>query len=67
VVPTENDTKDLLLPIECKSVETMAARLAPGRVRQTHQSLHYMVAEAAWSDEILASVAKFHRINDSGS
>lgn len=51
VVPMENYTKGLLLPIEGKSVEPMAARLAPGRVRQMHQSLHHIVAEAAWSDE----------------
>jgi SRSO17 transposase len=47
----ENYTKGLLLPIERKSVEPMAARLAPGNVRQMHQSLHHIVAEAAWSDE----------------
>ena len=53
VVPIENYTKGLLLPIERKSVEPMAARLAPGRVRQMHQSLHHIVAEAPWSDEYL--------------
>ncbi len=31
----------------------MAARLAPDDVRQTHQSLHHVVAHAAWSDEAL--------------
>ena len=51
MVPIENYTKGLLLPIERKSVEPMAARLAPGNVRQMHQSLHHIVAEAAWSDE----------------
>ena len=34
VVPIENYTKGLMLPIERKSVEPMAARLAPGNVRQ---------------------------------
>jgi SRSO17 transposase len=29
----------------------MAARLAPGNVRRTHQSLHHLVADAPWSDE----------------
>ena len=38
------------MPIERKSVEPMAARLAPAKVRQMHQSLHHIVAEAAWSD-----------------
>ncbi len=51
VLPIENYTKGLLLPIERKSVEPIAARLAPERVRQMHQSLHHSVAEAAWSDE----------------
>lgn len=47
----ENYTKGLMLPIERKSVEPMAARLAPGNVRQMHQSLHHVVADAAWSDD----------------
>ncbi len=46
VVPIENYTKGLMLPIERKSVEPMAARLAPGNVRQMHQSLHHIVAAA---------------------
>jgi len=50
-VPMENYTKGLMLPIERKSVEPMAARLAPGNVRQMHQSLHHVVADAAWSDD----------------
>jgi SRSO17 transposase len=55
VVPLQNYTKGLLLPIQRKSVEPMAARLAPGNVRQMHQSLHHIVAEAAWSDAALLS------------
>ena len=47
VVPMENYTKGLMLPIERKSVEPMAARLAPGNVRQMHQSLHHIVADCA--------------------
>jgi SRSO17 transposase len=50
MVPMENYTKGLLLPLERKSVEPMAARLAPGNVRRMHQSLHHIVADAAWSD-----------------
>src|ERR1039458_6752701 len=53
IVPMRNYTKGLLLPIERKSVEPMAARLAPANVRQMHQSLHHIVAEAAWSDSAL--------------
>lgn len=43
----------LLLPGERKSVEPMAARLAPDNVRRMHQSLHHLVADAPWSDEEL--------------
>jgi SRSO17 transposase len=47
----------LLLPGERKSVEPMAARLAPDNVRRVHQSLHHVVADAPWSDEaVLAAV-----------
>lgn len=50
-IPMENYSKGLMLPIERKSIEPMAARLAPGNVRQMHQSLHHVVADAAWSDD----------------
>jgi SRSO17 transposase len=50
-VPLKNYCTGLLLPGERKSVEPMAARLAPHSVRQTHQSLHHLVAEAPWNDE----------------
>lgn len=50
----------LLLPGERKSVEPMAARLAPDNVRRMHQSLHHVVADAPWSDEeILAEVRSY--------
>ncbi len=45
--------KGLLLPGERKSVEPMAARLAPDDVQRMHQSLHHFVANAPWSDEAL--------------
>jgi SRSO17 transposase len=45
------------MPGERKSVEPMAARLAPENVRRTHQSLHHLVADSPWSDEaVLESV-----------
>src|SRR6476646_8734812 len=44
---------DRVVPIERKSVEPMAARLAPGNVRQMHQSLHHIVADAPWNDDAL--------------
>jgi SRSO17 transposase len=43
----------LLLPGERKSVEPMAARIAPGRVQARHQSLHHVVAKAGWDDAAL--------------
>lgn len=49
--PLKSYCQGLLLPGERKSVEPMAARLAPHDVRRTHQSLHHVVAQAAWSDE----------------
>jgi SRSO17 transposase len=50
-LPLKNYCKGLLLPGERKSVEPMAARLAPENVRRMHQSLHHLVADAPWSDE----------------
>jgi SRSO17 transposase len=52
-VPLKSYGTGLLLPGERKSVEPMAARLSPHNVRQTHQSLHHLVADAPWSDEDL--------------
>ena len=50
----------LLLPGERKSVEPMAARLAPDNVRSTHQSMHHLVADSAWSDErVLTAVQEY--------
>jgi SRSO17 transposase len=47
----------LLLPLERKSVEPMAACLEPAHVASKHQSMHHLVAEAPWSDEaVLAAV-----------
>ena len=43
----------LLLPGERKSIEPMAARLAPERVQATHQALHHVVAQAEWDDASL--------------
>ena len=47
--------KGLMLPGERKSVEPMAARVQPQKVRSAHQSMHHLVAEAAWSDEAMLS------------
>ncbi len=59
-VPLKNYCTGLLLPGERKSVEPMAARLAPDNVRRMHQSLHHVVADAPWSDEaVLARCLDF--------
>jgi len=60
VVPLKNYCTGLLLPGERKSVEPMAARLAPDNVRRMHQSLHHLVADAPWRDEaVLAEVRAY--------
>jgi SRSO17 transposase len=57
--PLKSYCKGLLLPGERKSVEPMAARLAPDNVRRMHQSLHHLVADARWNDEeMLAEVRR---------
>ena len=43
----------LLMPGERKSVEPMAAIVAPARVSAEHQSLLHFVGQAAWSDGAL--------------
>ena len=57
VAPFRSYCTGLLLPGERKSVEPMAAKMAPGRVQAAHQSLHHFVAKAEWSDNaVLAAV-----------
>jgi len=51
--PVKNYCKGLLLPGERKSIEPMAARLAPESVQAMRQCLHHFVAKAPWSDEAL--------------
>jgi len=50
----------LLLPLERKSVEPMAASISPTNVRSQHQSMHHFVADAPWSDrQILDTVRDY--------
>lgn len=56
-IPLKNYCTGLLLPGERKSVEPMAARLAPDNVRRMHQSLHHLVADAPWNDEAVLDAA----------
>jgi SRSO17 transposase len=48
----------LSLPGERKSVEPMAARVDPRHVRARHQSMHHLVANAAWEDTAVLRVAR---------
>jgi SRSO17 transposase len=48
----------LLLPGERKSVEPMAARVDPRRVRARHQSMHHFVASAPWEEAEALRVAR---------
>src|SRR5512143_1248862 len=59
-VPLAEYCTGLLLPGERKSVEPMAARMAPFEVGAKHQSLHHFVAKAPWDEtKLLASVRSF--------
>ena len=58
VVPLQSYCTGLLLPGERKSVEPLAARLAPDDVRRVHQSLHHFIANAPWSDEALLETVR---------
>jgi SRSO17 transposase len=58
--PLKSYCTGLLLPGERKSVEPMAARLRPENVRQSHQSLHHLVAQAPWSDEDLLEAVRHY-------
>jgi len=53
IIPFKAYCTGLLLPLERKSIEPMAAHLAPDNVRRMHQSLHHLVADAPWDDEQL--------------
>jgi SRSO17 transposase len=48
--PLKDYCLGLLLPVERKSVEPLAAVMAPSRVAAKHQSLLHFVGQAPWSD-----------------
>ncbi len=55
--PLRDYCTGLMLPVERKSVEPMAAVTAPGRTAAQHQSLLHFIGEGGWSDEkVLAKV-----------
>ena len=53
VGPMRDYARGLMLSGERKSVEPMAALVAPAQVSAKHQSLHHFVAQAEWSDRAL--------------
>lgn len=57
VEPLGDYCSGLLLPLKRKSVEPLAAAVAPDRVSAKHQSLLHFVAQSPWSDaRVLAKV-----------
>jgi SRSO17 transposase len=58
VEPFRGYCTGLLLPVKRKSVEPMAAQLAPTRVRSEHQRLHHFVADAPWSDQAVLDAVR---------
>src|SRR5258708_6052985 len=48
----------LCLAGERKSIEPMAARIDPRRVRARHQSMHHFVANAPWDEAAVLRVAR---------
>ena len=55
VEPLEDYCSGLLLPLKRKSVEPLAAAVAPERVSAKHQSLLHFVAQSPWSDDRVLS------------
>jgi SRSO17 transposase len=58
VEPFRGYCTGLMLPVHRKSVEPMAAHLAPTRVRSEHQRLHHFVADGAWSDDAVLTAVR---------
>lgn len=52
-VPLRDYCMGLLLPVERKSVEPLAAVTSPARVSAQHQSLLHFVGNAPWSDDLV--------------
>jgi SRSO17 transposase len=48
----------LLLEADRKSIEPIAARLAPARVSSAHQALQHFIANTRWSDEKLLACVR---------
>ena len=51
--PLRDYRTGLLMPVERKSVEPLAAVTAPERTAAQHQSLLHFVGEGRWSDQVV--------------
>lgn len=58
VEPLGDYCRGLMLSGDRKSVEPMAALLAPRRASAKHQSMHHFVAQAEWSDAALLAAVR---------
>jgi SRSO17 transposase len=56
--PLRDSCTGLLLPIEGKSMEPMAAAVAPATTQAKHQSLQQFISDAPWRDEPVLAVAR---------
>jgi SRSO17 transposase len=55
--PLRDYCTGLLLPIERKSMEPIAAQVAPEKVKAKHQSLQQFITDAPWRDRLVLGVA----------
>ena len=62
VEPFSGYCTGLLMPLKRKSVEPMAAHLAPSRVCSEHQRLHHFVADAPWPDEAVLDAVRSYAL-----
>ena len=67
VGPMRDYARGLMLSGERKSVEPMAALVAPAGVSAKHQSLHHFVSQAEWSDAALLEEVRAMVVPQMGS
>src|SRR6202048_1192173 len=62
VEPFSGYCTGLLMPLKRKSVEPMAAHLAPSGLCWEHQRLHHFVADAPWPDEAVLDAVRSYAL-----
>jgi len=60
--PLRDYCTGLLLPIERKSMEPIAAQVAPDKVPAKHQSLQQFITDAPWRDASVLDVARHYAL-----